>query len=78
MMGDHLKSGAGIESGAVDNVKLMDEVLKATERVLNPGAHGGEAPLYEKEIEDSIALVKRLETVATAIEVAASPAPPVP
>lgn len=59
---------------AMDNVKLIDEVLRATERVLNPGAHSGQAPLYEKEIEDSIVLIKRLESVATFDGCAAGPA----
>lgn len=46
---------------AMENVRLIDEVLATTERVLNPGAHGGEAPLYEDEVEIAFDLIKRLE-----------------
>ncbi len=46
---------------AMENVRLIDEVLATTERVLNPGAHGGEAPLYETEVEIAFDLIKRLE-----------------
>lgn len=46
---------------AMQNVKLIDEVLGTTERVLNPGAHGGDAPLYEHEIQNALAQIARLE-----------------
>lgn len=46
---------------AMENVRLIDKVLAATERVLNPGAHGGEAPLYESEVAIALDLIKRLE-----------------
>ena len=46
---------------AMENVKLIDEVLNMTERVLNVGAHGGEAPLYEHEVQKALALIARLE-----------------
>ena len=29
----------------IKNIKLIDELLKTTERVLNPSAHGGTTPL---------------------------------
>ena len=46
---------------AMENVRLIDEVLATTERVLNPGAHGGESPLYEAEVIIARDLIKRLE-----------------
>ena len=46
---------------AMENVRLIDEVLATTERVLNPGAHGGESPLYEAEVTIALDLIKRLE-----------------
>jgi ABC-type Mn2+/Zn2+ transport system ATPase subunit len=42
-------------------VKLIDDILACTERVLNPAAHGGTSPLYEKEVQDALDLVKKLE-----------------
>lgn len=43
-------------------VKLIDDILACTSRVLNPAAHAGTPPLYEKEIQDALALVKKLES----------------
>ncbi|MEI7732866.1 MAG: AAA family ATPase [Verrucomicrobiota bacterium] len=45
----------------MENVKLIDEVLKTTERVLNPGAHGGGSPLYEHEVQKALDLIAKLE-----------------
>jgi hypothetical protein len=45
----------------MENVKLIAEVLNTTERVLNPGAHGGESPLYEHEVQKALDLIARLE-----------------
>lgn len=45
----------------MENVKLLDEVLNTTERVLNPGAHGGDSPLYELEVLKAIDLISKLE-----------------
>lgn len=47
---------------AMENIKLIDKVLNTTERVLNPGAHGGDAPLYEREVQKALDLIARLET----------------
>ncbi|MFN3408987.1 MAG: AAA family ATPase [Limisphaerales bacterium] len=47
---------------AMENIRLIDEVLKTTERVLNPGAHGGDAPLYEHEVQKALDLIKKLES----------------
>jgi hypothetical protein len=45
-------------------VKLIDDILDCTERVLNPAAHGGTSPLYEKEVQDALDLIKKLEVAA--------------
>ena len=38
-------------------------ILACTERVLNPAAHSGNPPLYEKEVQDARSLFKQLETI---------------
>ncbi|MBL6654048.1 MAG: hypothetical protein ISP49_20800 [Reyranella sp.] len=43
-------------------VKLIDDILACTERVLNPAAHSGSPPLYEKEVQDALNLIKQLES----------------
>jgi ABC-type Mn2+/Zn2+ transport system ATPase subunit len=43
-------------------IKLIDDILACTERVLNPAAHSGSTPLYEKEVEDALDLIKQLES----------------
>ena len=43
-------------------IKLIDDVLACTERVLNPAAHTGNPPLYEKEVRDALALIKELDS----------------
>jgi ABC-type multidrug transport system ATPase subunit len=43
------------------NAKVIDDLLATTERVLNPGSHGGEAPLYKEEVRQALVLVKKLE-----------------
>ena len=45
----------------IENAKVIDEVLATTERVLNPGSHGGDAPLYKEEVRHALDLVKKLE-----------------
>jgi len=42
-------------------IKLIDDILACTERVLNPAAHSGTPPLYEKEVQDALKLVRELE-----------------
>lgn len=57
----HLRSLLKDENWKVmENIKLIDEVLNTTERVLNPGAHGGDAPLYEHEVQKALHLVRQL------------------
>ncbi|HVR34243.1 MAG TPA: hypothetical protein VMS21_00150, partial [Methylomirabilota bacterium] len=43
-------------------IKLIDDILACTERVLNPAAHSDNPPLYEKEVQDALKLIKQLET----------------
>lgn len=42
-------------------VKLIDDILACTERVLNPAAHSGTPPLYKKEVQDALDLIAKLE-----------------
>ncbi len=46
---------------AIENTKLIDEVLNTTERVLNPGAHAGDSPFYEHEVQKALNLIAKLE-----------------
>jgi hypothetical protein len=46
-------------------IKLIDDILACTERVLNPAAHSGNPPLYEKEVQDALDLIKSLESSLT-------------
>jgi len=41
---------------------LVEEINKIKDRILNPGAHAGEAPFFEGEIKDAIEKVKQLKT----------------
>lgn len=43
-------------------VKLIDDILECTQRVLNPAAHFGIHPLYEAEVEQALQLVRQLAT----------------
>lgn len=49
----------------MENAKIVDQVLETTSRVLNPGSHGGETPLYESEVCLALELVRRLERCLT-------------
>lgn len=46
-------------------IKTIDDILACTERVLNPAAHSGTTPLYEKEVHDALTLIKDLESSLT-------------
>jgi ABC-type Mn2+/Zn2+ transport system ATPase subunit len=46
-------------------IKLIDDILACTERVLNPAAHSGSPPLYEKEVQDALDLINKLESSLT-------------
>lgn len=59
----HLRSLLKDENWKVmENIKLIDEVLNTTERVLNPGAHGGDSPLFEHEVQKALDLIRQLES----------------
>lgn len=45
----------------IENVKVIDDILATTERVLNPGSHGGATPLYKEEVRQALELVTKLE-----------------
>jgi len=45
----------------MENIKLIDDILKTTERVLNPAAHGNDSPLYEHEVKKALDLIAKLE-----------------
>ena len=42
-------------------IKVIDDILACTERVLNPAAHSGNPPLYVQEVQNALDLVKELE-----------------
>ena len=42
-------------------VEVIDRVIKCTDRVLNPAAHAGDPPLYDKEVLDALDLIKQLD-----------------
>lgn len=50
---------------AMENVKLIDEVLNTTERVPNPGDHDGESPLYEHEVQKALDLIAKVAKCLT-------------
>jgi ABC-type dipeptide/oligopeptide/nickel transport system ATPase component len=43
-------------------IKLIDDILACTERVLNPAVHSGTPPLYQKEVQEALDLVRQLES----------------
>lgn len=44
-------------------MQTIDAVIRMKDRVLNPTAHWGEAPLYQAELDKALKLVNRLEQV---------------
>lgn len=42
-------------------LKLLDEVRRIKDRILNPASHAGAAPLYKKEAEDAVKVIKSLD-----------------
>jgi hypothetical protein len=41
-------------------LKLLDDVRRIKDRILNPASHAGAAPLYSKEAEDAIKVIEAL------------------
>jgi len=46
-------------------IEVVDAVIHMKDRVLNPAAHWGDAPLYEAELKKALSLVERLEKCLT-------------
>ncbi len=44
-------------------MEVIDAVIRMKDRVLNPAAHWGEAPLYQAELDKALKLVARLEKI---------------
>jgi len=42
-------------------IETLDAVIRMKDRVLNPAAHWGDAPLYEAELRKALTLISRLE-----------------
>lgn len=42
-------------------IKIVDDILKMTGRVLNPAAHWGEPALYDAEVRKALMLIKQFE-----------------
>ena len=49
---------------AIENIRLIDDLLATTQRVLNPSAHGNEVPLYEAEVQNALDLIKQLKQLS--------------
>lgn len=47
----------------MEAVEVIDRVLRMTDRVLNPAAHGHGTPLYEAEVRRALNLIDRLQKV---------------
>jgi len=47
-------------------IKLLDEVRRIKDRILNPASHAGSTPLYTKEAEDAIKVIQALDSALNA------------
>ena len=45
----------------LETIEILDNILKMTDRVLNPAAHWGEPALYDSEVRKALKLINRLE-----------------
>ena len=45
----------------LETIEVVDQVIRMKDRVLNPAAHWGEAPLYDAELRKALRLVERLQ-----------------
>ncbi len=43
-------------------LRILDDVRKIKDRILNPASHAGVTPLYSKEAEDAIKIIERLQS----------------
>lgn len=50
-------------------IRLLDEVRRIKDRILNPASHAGATPLYTKEAEDAVKVIQALDAALdTALE----------
>lgn len=47
-------------------IKLLEEVRRIKDRILNPSSHAGTTPLYTKEAEDAVKVIQALSTALDA------------
>ncbi len=47
-------------------IRLLGEVRRIKDRILNPASHAGATPLYTKEAEDAVKVIRALDTALTA------------
>lgn len=47
-------------------IRLLNEVEKIKDRILNPASHAGVAPIYSKEAQDAVKIIQALETALAA------------
>jgi ABC-type Mn2+/Zn2+ transport system ATPase subunit len=47
-------------------IKLLEEVRRIKDRILNPASHAGAAPLYTKEAEDAVKVIQALDAALSA------------
>lgn len=45
----------------MQDINLLDDILKMTARVLNPASHGGVEPFYEREVQKAFRLIESFE-----------------
>ena len=46
-------------------ITLLNEVKRIKDRILNPASHAGSSPLYTKEAEDAIEVIRKLDVALT-------------
>gem|GEM_PF-260119 len=44
-----------------EEVQIFDELKRVKDRVMNPSSHNSEAPIFEQEVQEAIALISRLK-----------------
>ncbi|MBE7539171.1 MAG: hypothetical protein HS122_12250 [Opitutaceae bacterium] len=47
-------------------LKLLDEIRRIKDRILNPASHAGAAPLYKKEAEAAVKVIQSLDAALAA------------
>lgn len=49
--------------GKLEAYELLEQVLRMKDRVLNPGSHWNDTPLYQAEVQKALKLIERMENV---------------